>query len=149
MKTVRQLLEYKGHAVRLIAPDATVFEAVKAMDKYGVGALVVSKDGKKVAGIISERDYARKVILKGKSSKKIPVSSIMTKKVVYVTPERTADECMALMTARRIRHLPVLAGKKKELAGIVSIGDLVRAEMKEKELLIEQLSKYISGTDGH
>ena len=148
MKTVRQLLEVKGHSVRSISPDVTVFEAVKAMDKHGVGALVVLKDGK-VRGIISERDYARKVILKGKSSKKIPVSSIMTKKVIYVTPERTADECMALMTAKRIRHLPVLAGKKKELVGIVSIGDLVRSEIKEKELLIEQLSKYISGTDGH
>jgi CBS domain-containing protein len=148
MKTVKQLLEHKGHTVRSIAPDATVFEAIKAMDKHGVGALVVLKDGK-LRGILSERDYARKVILKGKSSKKIPVSSIMTKKVFYVTPEHTVDQCMALMTAKRIRHLPVLTGKKKDLTGIVSIGDVVRATIHEKDFIIEQLGKYISGTDGH
>ena len=148
MKTVKQLLEHKGHTVHAIAPDATVFDAIKAMDKHRVGALVVL-NGQKLVGIISERDYARKVILKGKSSKKIPVSSIMTKKVLYVSPEHGVDQCMALMTAKRIRHLPVLAGRKKELVGVVSIGDVVRASIREKDFIIEQLGKYISGVDWH
>ena len=148
MKTVKQMLEHKGHEVYSIAPDATVFEAIKQMNKHGIGALLVLK-GQKLVGIITERDYARKVILKGKLSKKIPVSSIMTRKVLYVTPEHTVDECMALMTAKRIRHLPVLTAKKKELTGLVSIGDVVSATIREKDFIIEQLGKYISGTDWH
>lgn len=142
MKTVKGILGEKGHDVWSVAPDATVFEAIKLMDKRRVGALVVLK-GDKLVGIISERDYARKIILKGRLSKQTPVSKIMTRKVICVSPERTAQECMALMTEKRIRHLPVL--DRKKLVGIISIGDVVRATIADKQFTIEQLEKYIHG----
>ncbi len=143
MKTVKQLLDAKGHNVWIIAPDASVYEALKLMADKDVGALLVLEAGKLV-GIISERDYARKVILKGKFSKDTPVHEIMTTRLVYVRPEQTIQECMALMTGQHIRHLPVLAGA--DLVGLVSIGDLVKAIISEQEFLIQNLQDYIMGS---
>ena len=143
MKTVKQLLDAKGHNVWIVAPDASVYEALKLMADKDVGALLVLEAGKLV-GIISERDYARKVILKGKFSKDTPVHEIMTTRLVYVRPEQTIQECMALMTDQHIRHLPVLAGA--ELVGLVSIGDLVKAIISEQEFLIQNLQDYIMGS---
>ena len=143
MKTVKQLLDTKGHNVWIIPPDASVYEALKLMADKDVGALLVLEAGKLV-GIISERDYARKVILKGKFSKDTPVHEIMTTRLVYVRPEQTIQECMALMTDQHIRHLPVLAGE--ELVGLVSIGDLVKVIISEQEFLIQNLQDYIMGS---
>lgn len=140
MKTVRQLLQAKGSAVYSMSPDARVFEALKLMAEKEVGALVVLERGK-LAGILSERDYARKVILHGKSSHDISVREIMTEDVVTVQPGQTVDQCMALMTSRRIRHLPVVEDGK--LAGVVSIGDLVKEVIAEQEQTIRQLETYI------
>lgn len=140
MKTVRQLLQAKGDTVYSIAPDARVYEALKLMAEKEVGALVVLADGA-LAGILSERDYARKVILHGKSSHDIPVREIMTANVVTVNPGQTVDQCMALMTNNRIRHLPVVESGK--LVGLVSIGDLVKELIAEQEQTIRQLETYI------
>lgn len=140
MKTVRQLLQAKGDTVYSIAPDARVYEALKLMAEKEVGALVVLADGT-LAGILSERDYARKVILHGKSSHDIPVREIMTANVVTVNPGQTVDQCMALMTNNRIRHLPVVESGK--LVGLVSIGDLVKELIAEQEQTIRQLETYI------
>lgn len=140
MKTVRQLLQSKGGVIHSIAPDASVFDALKLMAEKDVGALVVLEDGR-LAGIMSERDYARKVILLGKSSHEITVRDIMTGKVVTVQPANTVDECMALMTNKRIRHLPVTEGDR--LAGLLSIGDLVKEVIAEQEQTIRQLESYI------
>jgi CBS domain-containing protein len=140
MKTVRQLLQAKGGTVHSVSPDTRVFEALKLMAEKEIGALLVT-DGGALVGIMSERDYARKVILLGKSSHDIPVRDIMTSSVVTVTPGQTVDQCMALMTSRRIRHLPVTdAGK---LVGLVSIGDLVKEVIAEQEQTIRQLESYI------
>jgi CBS domain-containing protein/CheY-like chemotaxis protein len=141
-KTVREILASKEPVLHTVTPDATVFEAIQQMDKHCVGALLVVR-GAELAGIISERDYARKVILEGRSSKSTLVREIMSAKVVYVTPAQSMEECMALMTHKRIRHLPVLDNGK--LVGMVSIGDLVRATIAEKNFLIEQMGKYITG----
>lgn len=141
MKTVRDVLERKGRNVWSVRPDATVYEALGLMAEKDLGAVLV-RDGDQVVGVLSERDYARQVILKGKASKETPVSEIMTSRVVYVRPEQTVDECMALMTDKRIRHLPVLDGSR--LIGLVSIGDVVKAAISEKEFLIEQLQNYIT-----
>jgi CBS domain-containing protein len=119
-----------------------VFEALEEMAKRDVGALIVLEDGK-VAGIFSERDYARKIILVGKSSRETPVSEIMTARVVYARPEQTLEECLALMTDKRIRHLPIMADG--ELIGVVSIGDLVKAIIAEQRFTIRQLENYVSG----
>ena len=140
MKTVRQLLQSKGGAVYSVSPNARVFEALKLMAEREVGALVVLEDGR-LAGIISERDYARKVILHGKSSHDIPVHEIMTVKVVTIQPEQTVDQCMTLMTSKRIRHLPVVEGDR--LVGLVSIGDLVKEVIADQEQTIKQLESYI------
>ena len=142
MKTVQQLLQSKGREVYSVDPDARVFDALKLMADKQVGALLVLDKGK-VAGVISERDYARKVILHGKSSHDIPVREIMTAKVITVTPARTVEECMALMTANRVRHLPVLDGER--LAGILSIGDLVKEVIADQQQTIQQLESYIHG----
>ncbi len=142
MKTVNDLLRGKGHALWSIGPDATVYQALELMAQKDVGALVVLDRGA-LAGIVSERDYARKVILHGKSSRETPVREIMTSRVITVGPEQTLADCMALMTAHHIRHLPVLADG--ELAGLVSIGDVVKGIISEQEFMIEQLEKYISG----
>jgi len=142
MKTVQQVLKVKGSGVLSIPPDATVYDALKLMAEKNVGALLVLEKGKLV-GILSERDYARKVILKGKSSLNTPVRDIMTGRVMFVRPEQTVEECMALMTEKHVRHLPVLVGDR--VAGIVSIGDLVKASLEEKDFMIKQLENYITG----
>jgi CBS domain-containing protein len=140
MKTVRQPLQVKGSQIYAIAPDARVFDALMLMAEREVGALVVT-DGGRLAGIISERDYARKVILHGKSSHEMQVRDIMTAKVITVHPGQTVEECMALMTGKRIRHLPVIEGDR--LIGVVSIGDLVKEVIAEQEQTIKQLESYI------
>ena len=140
MQNLRQLLAAKGGQVWSIRPDAKVFEALQLMAQKDVGALLVM-DGSRVVGIMSERDYARKVILQGKSSQDLAVRDIMTADVVKVDPSGTVEECMALMTQRRIRHLPVCEGDK--LVGVVSIGDLVKEVIAEQEQTIKQLESYI------
>lgn len=140
MKTVRQLLQAKSQGILSVTPESTVFEALKVMADKGIGALLVLESGKLV-GILSERDYARKVILKGKSSHDTPVREIMTDKVVYVQPGQTVEECMALMTDKHIRHLPVFDGER--LVGVVSIGDLVKEVISQQEFIIKQLENYI------
>ena len=140
MKTVRQLLQAKGSQIYAIAPDARVFDALTLMAEREVGALVVMEGGT-LAGIISERDYARKVILHGKSSHDLQVRDIMTAKVITVHPGQTVEECMALMTEKRIRHLPVTEGER--LIGMLSIGDLVKEVIAEQEQTIKQLESYI------
>lgn len=141
MKNLKQLLGMKGGQVYTIAPDAKVIEALQLMAQKDVGALLVLDSGGKLAGIISERDYARKVILQGKSSQDISVREIMTAEVVRVQPSQTVEECMGLMTQRRVRHLPVCEGDK--LVGLVSIGDLVKEVIAEQEQTIKQLESYI------
>jgi len=143
MKTVEQILRSKGGAFWSVSPETMVYDALKLMAEKDVGALLVLEKGGLV-GIIAERDYARKVILKGKSSLATPVQEIMTPDVVIVEPRQTVDECMALMTAKRVRYLPVVVDGK--VAGVVSIGDLVKASLDEKDFLINQLEKYITGT---
>ena len=142
MKTVEQLLEVKGHHVFSVSPDASVYDTIALLADKGVGALMVI-DGEKPVGVVSERDYARKVILKGRSSKDTPVSEIMTTRIVYAKPKQTVQECMALMTEKHIRHLPVMADGK--LLGVLSIGDLVKEIIAEQQFLIDQLEHYISG----
>jgi len=142
MKTVSQLLQAKGYDVWSVAPDDSVYNALKLMAEKNVGALLVIEEDA-VVGLISERDYARKVILKGKSSAQTSVGEIMTKRVFYVSPQQTIEQCMALMTEEHIRHLPVLADGK--LVGIISIGDVVKTIISHQEFLIEQLERYIVG----
>ena len=140
MKTVQQLLESKRHSVISVTSSSTVLDALKVMAEKEIGAVVVIDDDH-LAGIFSERDYARKVVLQGKSSKDTPVREIMTEKVVCVRPEQTVEDCMGLMTDRRVRHLPVLDHKK--VIGVVSIGDIVKEMLSEKEFVIRQLESYI------
>ena len=142
VETVRSILKTKGNQVWGLHPDATVFEAIALMAEKGVGALVVL-NGDRLAGIISERDYARKVFLKGHSSKHMLVRDIMTEDLVTVTPEHTVAECMRMMTVERVRHLPVLEAGR--LSGIVSIGDVVRAIISVQADTIRQLNSYIAG----
>jgi CBS domain-containing protein len=142
MKTVQSLLQVKGNAVWTIAPNASVFEALKLMADKNVGALLVLEGGE-LAGVISERDYARKVVLRGRSSVDTPVRDIMTADVISVRPDQTVEECMALMTDRRIRHLPVMADGR--LIGVISIGDVVKSIITDQGFMIEQLSSYIAG----
>jgi CBS domain-containing protein len=141
MQTVRDVLKAKGNIVWSVRPDHTVYEALELMATRDVGALLVV-EGDRLVGIFSERDYARQVILKGKASRDTPVRDVMTARVMYASLEHTLDDCMALMTDKRIRHLPVLEGGT--LIGLVSIGDVVKAMISEKEFLIEQLQSYIS-----
>jgi CBS domain-containing protein len=140
MKTVKQLLQAKTRPLCTINPDAQVFEALKLMAEKDIGALLVVEKNR-LAGIISERDYARKVILHGKSSHDTPVREIMTARVVCVRPANTVEECMALMTDKRIRHLPVV--ENDELLGVLSIGDLVKETISEQQTTIRQLESYI------
>ncbi len=142
LPTVRQMLRAKGGRVVTIDREASVFEALEQMARENIGALVILA-GDNVAGIFTERDYARKVILLGRSSKEIPVSEIMTSPVIHVTPDRNVVECMAIMTQRRVRHLPVL--EERHLAGIVSIGDVVKAIIDGQAHMIDQLEGYIHG----
>ena len=140
MTTVRQLLDKKGYDVASIRPDDSVFDAIEKMANENIGSLVVLDDGKLV-GILSERDYARNVILKGKSSPLTPVSDIMSTRVICARPEQTVEESMAVMTERGVRHLPVL--EQKKVIGMVSIGDLVKSIISEQQFIIEQLELYI------
>jgi CBS domain-containing protein len=142
-ETVASVLKSKGSAIWSIAPDATVYEAIAMMANKGVGALLVLAGGR-LEGIISERDYARKVILEGRSSKDTPVREIMTRSVKTVTPDHTLDECMQIMTESRIRHLPVV--ERDTVVGIVSIGDMVRATIAAQAATIDHLHTYILGT---
>lgn len=142
MTTVAQVLKEKGHDIWSISPDATVYDALKLMAEKEVGALLVLEKSNLI-GIVSERDYARKVVLKGKFSHDTQVREIMTDQVFCVCPEQTIEECMALMTAKRVRHLPVFAAD--ELIGVISIGDVVKTLISEKEFLIGQLEEYITG----
>jgi CBS domain-containing protein len=141
-KTVASILRSKGYDIYSVSADATVFEALKIMADSGVGALLVMEN-EKLVGIMSERDYARKIILVGKLSREAKVKEIMSEKVLYVHPHRTAEECMALMINKRIRHLPVI--DKDKLIGVISIGDVVKAVIDEKAFVIEQLEEYICG----
>ena len=143
MKTVAEILLAKGDAVvHSIRPSASVYEAVALMAEKNVGALLVM-DGEKIVGMVTERDYARKVVLMSRSSRDTPLRDVMTPAVIYVRPDQTTEDCMALMTQSRIRHLPVIDGDK--LVGLISIGDLVKSIMSEQTFIIEQLQNYISG----
>jgi CBS domain-containing protein len=141
MRLVCEILQSKGHDVWFVRPEAFVFDAVKMMSERSVGALLVM-EGEKMVGIITERDYARKVVLAGKSSKQTQVKDIMTQRVLWVAPERTIEECMALMTDKRVRHLPVV--DNTQVVGMVSIGDLVKAIIAEQQIIIDQLQNYIN-----
>lgn len=145
MDTVRDLLNTKGGEVWTIQPDETVLDAIKQMADQDVGALVVIEDGK-ATGIFTERHYAREVFLKGRHSPTTPIREIMNTRVICVSPDQTIAECMAVMTEKRIRHLPVLDNGK--LVGIVSIGDLVKSRIADQEFVIEQLTQYIHGPAG-
>lgn len=140
MTTVRDILDSKSQAVLSVAPDATVYDALQLMADYDVGALVVM-EGERLAGIFSERDYARKVILVGKYSKDMRVQEIMTSRVLCANPAHTVDECMALMTEKRVRHLPVL--ERDKVVGVISIGDVVKEVISQQRFTIEQLEQYI------
>ncbi len=142
MITVKRLLEKKGAAIWSISPHETVFDALAIMAKKNIGALLVVEAGVLI-GIVSERDYARKIILKGKASLDTLVWEIMTTKVLFVDAEQTIEHCMALMTDKRIRHLPVFSNDK--LIGVISIGDVVKEVISEQEFVIDQLVNYISG----
>jgi CBS domain-containing protein len=142
MKTVADILQTKGSEVWTIPPETIVFDALKTMADRNVGALVVL-EGPKVIGILSERDYARKVILHGKSSRELKAREIMSTHVYFVSPKENIEECMAIFTDKRVRHLPVL--QNDELIGIISIGDIVKAVIAEQEYTIKHLENYITG----
>ena len=142
MKRVCDLLNDKGQDVWSLPPDATVYEAIDQMAQKGVGALLVM-EGELLVGIVSERDYARKVILKGKASREIQVREIMSHPVICVPPELTIEQTMALMTEKRVRHLPVVI--EETVVGVISIGDVVRGIIDDKEFYIQQLTTYITG----
>ena len=147
MKTVASILKSKDSSVvHTIGPNASVFEAIKLMSEKNVGALVVM-NGDQVVGIVSERDYARKIVLLARSSKDTPLRDVMNSPVTCVRPHQTNDECMALMTEKRFRHLPVL-GDDDRLIGLISIGDLVKDIISEQQFIIEQLEHYITGARG-
>jgi len=140
MKTARQLISQKGNNTLSIDLDSTVYDALRVMAEHDVGALLVLKN-EQLAGIFSERDYARSLVLKGRSSKDTPVSEVMSTQVITVSPNQTTEECMNIMTDHRIRHLPVVDQGK--LIGVLSIGDLVKETINYQRFLIEQLEKYI------
>ena len=142
MQTVRQVLQGKGREVWTTGPETSVYDALALMADKGIGALVVTQ-GPTVVGLLSERDYARNVALQGRKSRETPVGDIMTSRVACVGPDQTVQECMTIMTEMRVRHLPVMEGET--LAGLVSIGDLVKAIIEEQEALIEHLVRYING----
>ncbi|MCG6974525.1 MAG: CBS domain-containing protein [Desulfobacterales bacterium] len=142
MRCVKDILQEKGTQVYAISPDATVYEALQLMADKNVGALMVM-EGDTAVGLISERDYARKIVLKGRFSKDVPVREIMTADVIRVGPDDDVEYCMELMTDKRVRHLPVF--KNDQLIGIISIGDIVNTIIKHKEEIIEQLENYIKG----
>ena len=143
--SIGAILNHKGRQVYSILPDATVFEAIQLMAEKNVGALLVMS-GEKLVGMISERDYTRKVALKGKSSKQTPVKEILSEQLIHVSPAHTVEDCMRLMTEHRVRHLPVLDGDK--IVGVVSIGDLVNWIITAQTTTIHQLQTYITGYPG-
>lgn len=143
MTTVRDLLRHKGHTLWSTTPETTVYDALRLMAEQNVGALLVFDGDQNLAGILSERDYARKVVLQGKTSRETAVREIMTAKVFGVQPAQSLEECMALMTAKHIRHLPVL--ENGQVVGMISIGDVVRAVIADQQFMIEQLENYITG----
>jgi len=142
MSNVSQILQEKGGRLFTVESTSTVFDAIKQMVEANVGALLVTEDGR-ITGIVTERDYLRRVTLEGRTDKEALVSEIMTSPLVYVTPETSVEECMALMTDRRIRHLPVF--ENGEVVGLVSIGDLVKFQTKEQSFRIQYLTEYITG----
>ena len=142
MITVRDILDRKGRQVWSVSPDDTVYEALELMSERRIGALMVMERGRLV-GVVSERDYARKVALAGKNSREIPVRAIMTSKVYCVSPSNTIEECMAIMTEKSVRHLPVIEGDR--LDGVTSIGDVVKSVISHQEFIIEQLEHFIAG----
>jgi CBS domain-containing protein len=141
MRTIQQLLDAKGREVWSIGPDASVYEALLSMAERKVGALLVMEDTRMV-GLISERDYARSVILRGRTSQETRVREVMTERVICTRPDQTLEEAMALMTEKRVRHLPVIVGD--EVVGLISIGDLIKSIISEHHFNIEQLEHYIS-----
>jgi len=143
MKRVCDLLSEKGRDIWSLTPDATVYEAIDQMAQKGVGALLVM-EGERLVGIVSERDYARKVILKGKASREIQVREIMSHPVICVSPEQTVEQTMALMTDKHVRHLPVVVAET--VVGVISIGDVVRSIIDDKEYYIQQLTTYITSS---
>jgi CBS domain-containing protein len=146
MNTVAQILGSKpDHTVYTMEPSTSAHEAVRLMAEKNIGALVVVEHGK-IVGLVSERDYARKLVLMARSPKDTPLGEIMSSPVMYVRPDQTSDECMALMTQNRMRHLPVMDGG--QLIGLISIGDLVKATISEQQFVIEQLEHYITGQRG-
>jgi CBS domain-containing protein len=142
MRTVKEIIKEKGDRVWFVKQDTTVYDALSLMAEKSIGAVLILENGILV-GIMSERDYARKIILKGKSSREVPVSEIMSTNVVYIDIDTDIEECMALMINKRIRHLPVYDSSK--LAGVISIGDVVKALIDEKEVVINELENYITG----
>ena len=143
MHTAEDILRSKGNSVWSVEPGDTVLHALGVMAEHGIGAVLVLDD-EKLVGILTERDYARKVVLAGRSSKDSPIRDVMTSHVVCVAPSRSIDECMGLMTEKRVRHLPVV--DQKRVVGLVSIGDLVKATIADREFTIAQLQSYITGT---
>lgn len=141
MHTVADILDTKGRAVRSVSPTDTVLHTLKVMAEHDIGAVLVV-DGEHLVGIFSERDYARRVVLAGRSSRDSPVRDVMSHSVVCVAPDRAISDCMALMTEKRLRHLPVLDHKR--IVGVVSIGDLVKATIEEKEFTINELQRYVT-----
>ena len=142
MGTVRNLLEKKGNAVYSVSPDSSVYDALEELEEKNLGGLVVVENGKLI-GVFTERDYARKVILKGRSSKETIVRDIMSSRPIFVNPDNTIDDCMQLMSDKHIRHLPVLENDK--LIGVISISDIVRYIFNEKDFIIQNLEHYIAG----
>jgi CBS domain-containing protein len=142
MRTANDILKLKGSSVFSVDPGDTVLHALGVMAEHDVGAVLV-KDGERIVGILTERDYARKVVLAGRSSKDSAIRDVMTAHVICVAPDRPVEDCMALMTAKRVRHLPVI--DHKTLIGLISIGDVVKAAIAEREFTIEQLQNYIAG----
>ena len=142
MITVGHVLQEKGNRIWSVSSDTTVYDALTLMAENNLGAVLVM-DGARIAGMFSERDYARKVILEGKSSKETPVKEIMTKDVLFVRPDHSIEDCMALMTDKRTRHFPVMEGE--QLVGVISIGDVVKAIISEHQFVIKQRENYITG----
>lgn len=143
MKTLRQLLASKDRALVTVSPEVAVFDALRVMAEHDVGAVLVLQ-GEQLVGIFTERDYARKIILHGRASKETVVHEIMSDKVLYVTPEHSIDECMAIMTEKHFRHLPVMENSR--VIGLVSIGDVVKETIQAQQFLIDQLERYITGS---
>jgi len=142
MEMIKELLKVKGHNIWMVEPDDSVYDAIKLMADKEVGALMVM-EGRKLVGVISERDYARKVILNDRSSRGTKVKEIMTTRVTYAHPDQNVNECMVLMTEKHIRHLPIM--EEENLLGVITIGDLVKSIIAQQQLTIEQLEQYISG----